>query len=91
MSSGIVVKRTGTDQPFDERKLYASLIVSLRVSGHSEKESEVIADDITKTLSRWLGKKTHVTSHDIRLHAAHHLDEYSKLAGYIYKHHRVMS
>ena len=89
--SSIVVKRNGVDQPFDERKLYASLFVSLRIAKETEKTAEVIASEVVKLLKRWLEKKTHVTSHDVRNHAAFHLQEYNPSAAYVYTHHRTLS
>lgn len=89
--SSIVVKRGGNDEPYDERKLYASIFISLRIVNQSEKESEVIAGEIVKILNRWLENKTHVTSHDIRRHAAIQLKEYNNVAAYVYTHHRSLS
>lgn len=91
MSTGLVVKRSGEDEAYDERKLYASIYLSLRVANENDKKSEVIAAEIVKILSRWMNGKSHVTAHDIREHAAHHLSEYNPTASYLYKHHRVLS
>lgn len=89
--SSLIVKRSGNDEAYDERKLYASLFISLRIAKESEKEAEIIASEVVKLLSRWLEKKTHVTSHDIRTHATIHLKEYNKVASYLYAHHRMLS
>lgn len=91
MSQGLVVKRDKSDQKFDERKLYASIFLSLRVANESEKKAEIIAAEVVMILKRWLEKKTHVTAHDIRAHAAHHLREYNHIAAYVYTHHRNLS
>ncbi len=91
MSHGLVVKRDGTDQKFDERKLYASIFLSLRVANEPEKQAEIIAGEIVIVLKRWLEKKTHITARDIRSHASHHLREYNHVAAYIYMHHRTLS
>lgn len=89
--SSLIVKRGGIDQPYDERKLYASLVVSLRIANESEKKAEIIASEVVTLLGRWLDKKSHVTSHDIRSHAAFHLKDYNHIAAYIYTHHRTLS
>lgn len=91
MSSGLVVKRDMSDQPFDERKLYASIFLSLRVANEPQKKAEIISNEVVMILKRWLEKKTHVTAHDIRAHASHHLREYNHIAAYIYNHHRNLS
>lgn len=88
---GLVVKRSGVDEPYDERKLYASVFISLRVANENEKQAEVISSEVVKIVSRWMAGKTHVTAHDIREHASHHLADYSKTAAYLYKHHRVLA
>jgi transcriptional regulator NrdR family protein len=89
--SSLVVKRGGEDQPFDERKLYASIFISLRIANESEKKAEIIAGEVVTLLKRWLEEKTHVTSRDIRNHAAHQLKEYNQVAAYVYTHHRTLS
>ena len=89
--SSLVVKSDGNDEPFDERKLYASLFISLRIANESEKKAEIIAGEVVTMLKRWLHKKTHVTSHDVRSHAAFHLKEYNHVAAYVYTHHRTLS
>jgi len=89
--SSFVVKQSGIDQPFDERKLYASIFISLRIANESEKTAEVISGEVVTLLKRWLENKTHVTSHDIRNHAAAHLKDYNKVAAYVYTHHRTLS
>ena len=89
--SNIVVKSNGTDEAFDDRKLYASIFISLRIANESEKKAEIISGEVVALLQRWLEGKTHITSKDIRHHAATHLKEYNHVAAYVYTHHRTLS
>lgn len=89
--SNLVVKRAGKDEKFDERKVYASIYASLAAVSNSDKEAELIADEISKIIKRWIGEKSHVTSHEIRTQAAHALQDYSHVAAYLYSKHRILS
>lgn len=89
--SNVVVKRGGNDEKFDERKVYASIYASLAAVSVSTKEAELVATEITKLIKRWLGEKSHVSSHEIRVHAAHALQDYNHVAAYLYSKHRVLS
>lgn len=89
--SNIVVKRAGKDEKFDERKVYASIYASLAAVSGTDKEAELISSEITKIIKRWLGEKSHVTSHEIRMQAASALQDYSHVAAYLYSKHRVLS
>ena len=87
----LVIKRSGLDQKYDEKKLYASIFASLIVCHISEKEAELISAEITKLMHRWVASKSHVSSHDLRLEASKHLRDYNHLAAYVYVHHRMLS
>jgi transcriptional regulator NrdR family protein len=87
----LVVKRDGQDQKYDEKKLYGSIYASLIACKSPHKEAELIAEEVTKLVRRWVVNKSHVSSHDIRQEASQHLKDYSHLASYIYLHHRTLS
>lgn len=87
-NSNHIVKRAGHSEPYDERKLYASVYASCIAVRESEATAEMIAEKVVKDINTWLEKKHEVTSHDIRTHAAIHLMAYNDDAGWIYKHHR---
>lgn len=89
--SSLVIKTNGTDEAFDERKLYASVFISLRIANESEKKAEIIAGEVVTMVLRYIGKKSHVSSRDLRTHTATQLKEYNHLAAYVYTHHRVLS
>lgn len=86
-----IVKRAGHTEPYDERKLYASVYAACLSVRETQQTAEMIADKVSKELSEWLDKKHEVTSHDIRMHAAVHLERYNDDAAWILKHHRNIS
>lgn len=85
-----IVKRHGHTESFDERKLYASIFSACQAVREPEGSAELIADKVANDVKQWLTKKHEVTSNDIRVVAARHLQSYHPDAAYIYKHHRVI-
>lgn len=86
----IVKRMPGINEPYDERKLYASIFAScLTVSAHSG-EAEVTADRVCRDIEPWLKAKHEVTSKDIRHQASTYLKLYNPDAAYIYLHHRII-
>lgn len=62
----IIVKRRGHREPFDERKLYASIYAAAESAMCDEGSCENLAGVVTEEVKDWLkGKKT-VDSADIR-------------------------
>jgi len=91
LSSRIVVKRAGHEEPYDERKLYASVYAAVRASGAQIEAAETLAqkvvDDVTES---FLSKKKSVTSKDIHSETAKRLHALHGRAHYLYQHHRLM-
>ena len=85
-----IVKRHGHTESFDERKLYASIFSACQSVREPEGSAELIADKVAKDVKQWIASKHEVTSNDIRIAAAKHLQSYNPDAAYIYKHHRVV-
>jgi transcriptional regulator NrdR family protein len=83
-----VVKRKGHSEPYDVRKLYASIYNVCLSVRTPEGEAELVADRVVKHVSEWLEKKHEVTAHDIRVQATKHLAAYNTDAAYLYKVHR---
>lgn len=86
-----IVKRHGHTEVYDSRKLYASIYTSCLAVRDTQETSELLADKIVAEIEEWLEKKHEVTSHDIRLHAAKHLNVYQPDAAWIYLHQRNVS
>ena len=85
-----IVKRAGHSEPFDERKLYASIYASCLSVHEQSATAELIAQKVTENVLNWLESKTEVTSNDIRGIAGQFLSEHNRHAGYLYLHHRIM-
>lgn len=86
-----IVKRTaGHSEPYDERKLYASIYAACLGVRTPGGEAELTAEHVCKDMFRWLKVKHEVTSADIRRTAAEHLTVYNPHAAYLYKQHRII-
>ncbi len=90
MQTIIVKRRPNHTEPYDERKVYASIYASCLAVRTPSGEAELTADRVCKDLVPWLSKKAEVTSKDIRLRAARHLEAYNVQAAYMYKHHGIL-
>lgn len=86
-----IVKRTPNHtEPYDERKLYASVYAACLCVRTPPGEAELTAERICKDIAPWLATKPEVTSADIRRKAAHHLQVYNPDAAYMYLRHRII-
>jgi transcriptional regulator NrdR family protein len=83
-----IVKRKGHTEPYDSRKLYASIYASCLSVKATEGEAELVASQVVTDFEDWLGKKHEVTAADIRRIAGKHLTAYNDNAGFIYLKHR---
>lgn len=85
-----IVKRGNHTEPYDQKKLYASIYaVCLSVREHPG-AAELIAQEVTEKFEQWQAKKHEVTSNDIRRVSANFLKDINPDAGHIYTHHRVI-
>ena len=76
-------------EPYDERKLYASLYSSCLAVRTPTGEAELTAAKVCDDVRPWVMGKAEVTSRDIRTNASNHLKLYNPDAAYIYFHHRL--
>jgi transcriptional regulator NrdR family protein len=86
-----VVKRAGHNEPYDIRKLYASIYAACISVRTPEGTAELVAEKVCAGIATWLGNKHEVTAADIRRTAAVELEVYNADAAYIYKHHRTIN
>lgn len=85
-----IVKRKGHTEPYDERKVYASVFAACQSVREPAGSSELVADKVQKEVSSWIAQKHEVTANDIRRQAAKHLSVYNPDAGHMLLHHRVI-
>lgn len=85
-----IVKRNGTIEAYDVRKLYASVYAACLGVHETTKSAEIIAEHVANDIGAWLTPKTEVTSKDIRKAAGSYLIKINPHAGYLYLHHRIL-
>lgn len=90
MAKAHIVKRMSNLEPYDERKLYASIYAACLCVRTPAGEAELTANKVCGDITPWLHTKQEVTSLDIRHHAAEHLKLYNPDAAYMYLRHRIM-
>jgi transcriptional regulator NrdR family protein len=85
-----IIKRQGHTEPYDERKLYASIYAICLSVRAAPADAELIANDVCRDINEWLSDKPEVTSHDVRNQAAKQLERYNPDAAYLYSHHHKL-
>ena len=85
-----IVKRAGHNEPYDGRKLYASIFAACLAVKEPIATAELVAQEVQSQTEKWLEQKHEVTSNDIRREAAKHLQVINPNAAYQYLHHRVI-
>ncbi len=86
----IVKRMPGHTEPYDERKVYASVYAACLSVRTPAGEAELTADCVCRALLPWVNSKTEVTSLDIRHQASTHLKVYNPDAAYMYRRHRII-
>lgn len=86
-----IVKRTPHyTEPYDERKLYASVYAACLSVRTPAGEAELTADRVCQAVAPWLEDKPEVTSYDIRRKTSECLNVYNPDAAYMYMRHRII-
>lgn len=86
-----VVKRgTRPNEPFNRKKLHASIVASCRSVRTPEGHAHDTAQRVCDAVLVWCDNKPEITSADIRRQAADALTAFHPDAAYIYRHHRVI-
>lgn len=85
------MKRLGNIEPYDERKLYASVYAAALGVRVPAGEAELVAEKIVAESAIWLAKTAEVSSNDIFLVTAKRLEVINPDAAYMYKTHRSVS
>lgn len=86
----IVKRMPGHTEPYDERKVYASVYAACLSVRTPAGEAELTAACVCRDLLPWLKDKIEITSRDIRTHACTHLKVYNPDAAYMYLRHRII-
>lgn len=86
-----VIKRKGHKEEFDEKKAYGSVYAACLNVHLQEQEAELIADQVTEELKKWLTKKDELSSRDIFEFVSKTLKKYNENASFMYETHRDLS
>lgn len=86
-----LVKRGGHVEDYDERKLYASVYAAALAVHEPAGSAELIAQEVTKQVEKWMHPKHVVTSNDIRRVASQHLQTINEHVAVQYMYHRILS
>lgn len=87
----LIVKRHGHNEPYDPRKLYASIYYACMAVRCEPRLAELIAGRVVDEVNVWLKPKHEVTSRDILRVTARSLHALNPDASYLYEHHEVIS
>lgn len=90
MVTHIVKRLPGHSEPYDERKLYASVYAACLSVRTPAGEAEITAAKVCQDVAPWMAKKTEITSNDIRHQAQQHLRVYNPDAAYMYLRHCII-
>lgn len=74
----IVVKRRGNREPFDERKVYASVYAASSTANYPPKKREEIAHEISEAIKNAIDDKTEIKSSEIRKHVLQNLANFGQ-------------
>lgn len=85
-----IIKRAGHTEPYDNKKLYASIYAACLAMREQPETAEMISEKVVKNVELWLEKKHEVLSNDIRLAAAKQLHAFNQEAAFAYLHHRII-
>ena len=86
-----IVKRKGHTEPFDERKLYASVYASCMALRMSDEEAETIAQMVTDEVKGEIKDVKEVSSGNLQNAVTKSLKKYHPDASYLYKTHKDLS
>lgn len=86
-----IIKRKGHKEPYDERKLYASIFASCMSLRIKEEQAELIANTVTSEVEEKIRDKEEIAAHDLFSYALSSLKKYNPDAAFLYKKHREVS
>lgn len=85
------VKRKGHNEPFDERKIYASVFAACLTLRMSDEEAELISHMVTDEVEKVFKDENKISAHQIHKEVTTCLRKYNPDAAYLYDTHRDIS
>ena len=86
-----IVKRKGHKEPFDEKKIYASVYSACLTLRMSDEEAETISQMVTDEINSEIKATNEISSEQLQTAVAKSLKKYHPDAAYIYKTHKDVS
>ena len=83
-----IVKRKGHKEPFDARKIYASVFAACMVLRMGDEESELIAHMVSDEVEKELKDVKEIDAHSIHKQVTKSLRKYNADAAFIYDTHK---
>ena len=90
-SEHALIKRHGTNEAYDERKVYGSVYGACMSVEMGEKQCELISAGVAKKVTKLVHGKKIKTSGEIAKHTAAELRKKNKDAAFMYETHRDIS
>ncbi len=84
---GIIVKRQGHKETFDEKKVYGSVYAACASVHYTEKKCEQVADEITKKVKTFIKNKKSVKAVELRKKIITELQKKKKELAFYYEQH----
>ena len=91
MPTHVVKRKTGHQELYDERKVYASCYAACLNASLPKEEAEALCDTVTKEVNAWIVGKDIVSSQEIFEQTTRSIEKLHKGAGFMYKTHRDIS
>lgn len=88
---GVVVKRRGHAEPFDEKKAYGSIYWACKSSHMSAPQSELVSEKVVEKLKEHLRQHKQASSDTIFSFICKELEKHDKDSAYMYRTHRDIS
>lgn len=88
---GIIIKRKGHSEEFDDRKVYASCYSACINTHHGKEESEQMCSQVSDAIKLYLGGKEEISSDDIFRETIRELNKIDSEAAFMYESHRDVS
>lgn len=91
MTTKHIVKRRGHKEPYDERKVYATVYAACRNAHLPQHEAEEHAADVAQDVTQWVMNVPEATSHQISRHIIDALRPLHKDAAFLFETHRDLA
>lgn len=85
------VKRKGHSEPFDERKIYASVFASCMSLRMTDEEGELISHMVSDEVEKVFKNEREIAAHQIHKEVVKSLKKYNPDAAYMFDTHRDIS